>query len=154
MLPWYKLIVSCMVCGNIALTLCDARPTLARYMISKIVKSSMNLALSSSGTLSALLLDCDRYSRIPHELPCKPDPGRGLSDDSFPLQATLMDLLSKKEARIGMRDALTPFLMEVFTPRVRSCIGNAFFQSINVASTATHSPFEQLSVMERILSII
>ena len=89
-------------------------------MTSRIVRSSMNLALSISGTQSALLLDCDRYSRIPHELPWGPEPGRGLSEDSFPLQATLIDLLSKNEASMGMRDALTPFLIKEFTPRVWS----------------------------------
>ena len=96
----------------------DAMPTLARSMISRMVRSSMNFALSSTGTLSALSFDWERYSRIPQLLPCGPDPGRGLSEDSFPLQATLIDLLSKKEARIGMRDALTPFLMKDLTPKV------------------------------------
>ena len=90
---------------------------------------------------------------MPQEPPRGSEPGRGLSEDSFPLQATLMDLPSKKEARMGIREALTPFLIKDWTPNVWSIIRNAFFQSIRVASTATHSPFELLSVTERILSI-
>ena len=47
----------------------------------------------------------------------------------------------------GMRDALIPYLM------VWSNLRKAFFQPIVVARTATESPFEQLSVAERILSM-
>ena len=98
--------------------LCDAKPTFAKSMISRIVRSSINFALSLSGTQSELLFDWDRYSRIPHELPCGPEPGKGLTVDNFPLHATLIVLLSKKDESIGIRDALTPFLMNDLTPRV------------------------------------
>ena len=83
-----------------------------------------------------------------------PEPGRDLREDSWPLHLTLICLPSKKDAMIGMRDALTPFLMKLCTPRVGHCIGNAFFQSTRVARTATHSPLVLLSVAERILSSI
>ena len=68
-----------------------AKPTLARNMTSSIVKSSINFALSASGTQSALLLDCERYSSIPQLLPCGPDPGRGLSEDSKKMKSFLDD---------------------------------------------------------------
>ena len=53
----------------------------------------------------------------------------------------------------GMRDALIPYLMKDLTPRMWSNLRKAFFQPIVVARTATESPFEQLSVAERILSM-
>jgi len=44
-------------------------------------------------------------------------------------------LPSKKEAIMGMGEALTPFLMKLFTPRVGHCLGKAAFQSTRVART-------------------
>ena len=57
----------------------DASPTSSKFMNSSKVRSSMNLNLSSTGTLLELSFDCERYSSIPKELPCGPDPGRYLS---------------------------------------------------------------------------
>ena len=65
-----------------------------------------------------------------------------------------MILDRKNEAMMGMREALTPFLMKLWTPIVGHCIRNAFFQSTRVAGTATHSPLVLLSVADRILSSI
>ena len=94
------------------------------------------------------------YSSTPKVLPCGPEPGRYLTDDKWPLHLTLMCLFSKKEAITGMREALTPFSMKLFTPNVGHCFGKAAFQSTRVARTATHSPLVLLSVTERILSSI
>ena len=52
----------------------DQRPMVIRFTISNMVRSSTNLNLSSGPTLSALLLDCARYSRIPRVAPWGPPP--------------------------------------------------------------------------------
>ena len=43
-----------------------------RLITSMVEASSTNLNLSSTGTLSVLLFDAERYSRIPSVLPCGP----------------------------------------------------------------------------------
>ena len=55
---------------------------------------------------------------------------------------------------MGIKAGLTPFLMKDFIAKVGHCLGKACFQSTKVATTATTSPWEFLSIADQTLSNI
>ena len=151
---WYILISFLISFGIWCLMLKQLIPTVSRLTISRMGKSSTNLNLSSGLTQSALLLDWDKYSKIPNVAPWGPPPFILLGEVVKPLHLTDWYLSWKYDMSRGIIVLLTPFFWNEIIPYLGHCLTKAEFQSIIFAITANVCLLELLSRAVCILCII
>ena len=128
--------------GTWVFKLKEVMTTVSKLTLSKTIRSSTNLKLSSWSTQLALSLYWLKYSSKPSVDPAGPPPFGFHFVDLHPCHLNVNFFPMKKFVRTGINEGLTPFLINDSTPSFGHCLGNALLQSMRLAITANVSFLE------------